>query len=576
LSENGSRPAHLEEFARKLSAAAAEQAEAGKRRFGLGRPSVKVDVSSSQSDGEAIAPGSKGNDQPAEAHRPSTETRKTWPQFSSPELKRDSPQGDSAHEPAKASASATGDLYRTQRGARLSNLTEASCAARELKSPTRPAASSAIRIGISNKLTRAAANHASPAIAQAFPQANGNGPRQEIGPAPVSVDSKARYAVDFDKLLADTEAFPANDPEVEQAFESTDLRARLIAEALKQFSGGWKQMPLAYASVSVVVVCTILLAYSLLAVSKTPPESRETITRDESAQEALKARPLESSPPAEDRSGVDSGGIGATVSAAKANETQRTDGTRATNRTINGAPPGLTPDASDPTRLTSSLALPGQLSKVKSAAADLTAVAPSANTPGIQTSESEPASPDPTTTATSSASVQPSGFQPAPTASPPPPPTSGLFPTGRSPADHARRQRESAGSARNVDEVGKLLAREGDVPAKIVGKPSIGATVTKNTAASAPLLTGKSSQSAVGKEATPSNAVQSPSTPSVDPDASNRPTYAVGRGGVEARYPSSDASEQRPLLRAISDAFGKGTASVQHSAGSIDPSPRAE
>lgn len=580
LSENGSRPAHLEEFARKLSAAAAEQADAGKRRFGLGRPSVNVDVSSSQSDGEAIASGSKGNDQPAEAHRPSSEPRKTWTQFSSPDLRTDSPQGDSAHEPAKARARATGDLYANRPGARLSNLTETSSAARALKSPTWPGESSATRIGILNKFTRAAANQASPAVAQAFPQASGNGHRQESRPAPASVDSQARYAVDFDKLLADSEALPANDPEVEQVFEPVDLRAPLVAQALKQFSIGWKQMPWAYAFVGVVMACTILLAYSLLAVSKTPPEPHETITRDESAQEALKARPFESSAAVGDRLGVNIGGIGAAVSLQHANESQGADGAQATNRLTNGASPESKPEASGPTKLTSSLAPPVQFSNVKPAPTDLVAVAPSSNTPAVQSSGSESASPDPTTTATPSAFVQPSGLQPAPTVSPPPSPTSGLFPTG-SPADHARRH--SAGSARNADEVGtKLLARERDGSTKVAGKPSMEVTVTKNTPAATPILTGKSSRpSAIGKEAISSDVVQSPSPPSVDPDASgrqplSRPTYAVGRGGVEARYHAADASEQRPLLRAISDTFGRGTASAQHSADSSDPSAHAE
>ena len=239
MSENGSRPAHLEEFARKLAAAVAEQADAGKTRFRLVRSPANVEVSSSRSADEAIAPGSMGNYQPTEVQRPSSETHKTWTQSSSPESKRDSPQSDSAYEPAKASASATGDVYATQPAAPLSNLTETSSAGRALKSPTWPAESSPARIGISNKFTRAAADQASPAVAQAIPRGSGN---EEIGAAPGSVDSKAQYTVDFEKLLADTEALPANDAEVAQVVEPANLQARPVAEVIKWFSRDWKLM----------------------------------------------------------------------------------------------------------------------------------------------------------------------------------------------------------------------------------------------------------------------------------------------------------------------------------------------
>jgi hypothetical protein len=581
LSENGSRPAHLEEFARKLAAAVAEQGDAGKTRFRPVRSPVNVEVPSSRSADEGIAPGSTSNYQSTAVERPSSETHKTWTRSSSPESKTESPQCDSAHEPAKASARATGGVYATQPAAPLSNLTDISSAGRAVKSPTWPAGSAGARIGMSDKFTRAAANQASPAVAQAFPRGSGNWPGEEIEAAPECGDSKPRYTVDLEKLLADTEALPSNDAEVAQVV-AANLRARPLTEAIERFSGSWKQIASAGVLVILAVAGATTLAQNLLAVPKAPsraqePMASETIIRDDSAQEAARARALEPSSAVEDRLGDSSGTIGATVSVPPANETPEAGGNQATNR-----PPGSTPEASDPTRLTSSLAPAIQLPNLNPAPADSTPAAAPSNDSAVQTSDLKSAATDPTTSATSSPAAlaqPPSGSRPAATVSPQPTPTSRSFPTVRPAAADAGQR--SAKVERNVGEVGgaKLLPTGRDVPAKVVGKPLIGTTVTKNTA--------KPSQpSPVGPPGQPEEAIapgsaQSPSPPSVDSDASGRepprrPTYAIGRGGTEAQYPTADLSSQRPLLRAIGDMFGKGTAPAQRSADTINPPPRAE
>ena len=157
LSETGSRPAFLDEFERRLAAALAQQTDARKTRFGSARSSdVNVEVPSSPSLGEAITPRSMGEEQPAKVEQPSSETREKRTQFSSAEPTRVSPQGDSAHDAAKApAAGGTADVHATQPAARLSDLAETSSAGRALKSPTEPSESSATQIGISDKVTQA-------------------------------------------------------------------------------------------------------------------------------------------------------------------------------------------------------------------------------------------------------------------------------------------------------------------------------------------------------------------------------------------------------------------------------------
>ena len=109
LSETGSRPAYLDEFERKLAAALARQTDARKTRFGSARSSdVNVEVPSSPSLGEAITPRSMGEKQALDVGplQPSSETREKRTQFSSAEPTRVSPQGDNAHDAAKAPAAA--------------------------------------------------------------------------------------------------------------------------------------------------------------------------------------------------------------------------------------------------------------------------------------------------------------------------------------------------------------------------------------------------------------------------------------------------------------------------------------
>ena len=216
--------------------------------------------------------------------------------------------------------------------------------------------------------------------------------------------------------------------------------------------------------------------------------------------------------------------------------------TQATVGLTNGAPSGSTPEASDPTGPTSSLAPPAQPSGYKLAPADRTATATSAPEPPEQSLD----------------------LKPAPTVSPQPPPTptSGTFPTEGSLADHA--PQPTAKPERNVHDVGmaKLPASRRDV----AGKPSIGAKITKNDPTSTPAATEKSNQQLPDgtptnpeKKPLASNVVQSPSA--ADPGASaqplDHPTHAVGRGVVLAQHADPDGSD---LRHAIGGMFGTGTA----------------
>ncbi len=552
MSEPGSRPAFLDEFERKLAAALAQQTDARKTRLGSARSSdVNVEVASSPSLGEAITPRSIGEEQAVDVGplRPSSETREKRTQFSSAEPTRVSPQGDNAHDAAKApAAGGTADVHATQRAARRSDLAETS-SGRAVKSPTEPTESSA-------------KHEAPPAVTHALP----NGPTQEIGAAPGPVDSKAPQTIDFEALLANVEASLANDAEVAQVVKPANLHARPVAEVIKRFSRDWKLMASACAIVSVAMVGVVTLSHGMLAVPNTPPRAdepsvRETRTRDDSAEQTLKDRAPEPSSAAEDRLGANSEGVGATASAPQANETPGAGATKATIGLTNGAPSGSTPEASDPTGPTSPLAPPAQPSGYKPAPADRTATATSSLAPPAQSSDLKPA---PT--------VSP---QPAPT------PTSGTFPTEGSSADHA--SQPTAKPARNVHDVGtaKLSAPRRDVPTEVVGKPSIGARVTKNDATSTPAVTEKSNQplpvetpTNPEKRAVASNVVQSP--PAADPGASAQqplahPTHTVGRGVVLADPAASDQQNLDRLRHAIGSIFGTGTAPAQHS---VDPTPR--
>ena len=386
-----------------------------------------------------------------------------------------------------------------------------------------------------------------------------NGPTQEIGAAPGPVDSKAPQTVDVEALMADVEALLANDAEVAQVVKPANLHARPVAEVIKRFSRDWKLMASACALVSVALVGVVTLSHGMLAVPNTPPRAdepsvRETMTRDDSAEQTLKDRAPEPSSSAEDRLGASSEGVGATASAPQANETPGSGATQATIGLTNGAPSGSTPEASDPTGPTSPLAPPAQPSGYKLAPADRTATATSSLAPPAQSLDLKPA---PT--------VSP---QPAPT------PTSGTFPTEGSLADHA--PQPTAKPARNVHDVGtaKLSAPRRDVPTKVVGKPSIGARVTKNDATSTPTELRappgwNADQSREGGNCVQRSAVSS----AADPGASaqqplDHPTHAVGRGVVLAQHADDPAASD--LRHAIGGIFGTGTAPAQHS---VDPTP---
>ena len=301
------------------------------------------------------------------------------------------------------------------------------------------------------------------------------------------------------------------------------------------------------------MVVVVTLSHCMLAPPNAPPRAepgvRETVTRDDRAEQTLKDRAPESSSAAEDRLGANSEGVGATASAAQANETPGVGATKATIGLTNGAPSGSTPEASDPTGPTPPLAPPAQPSGYKLAPADRTATATSSLAPP----------------------AQPLDLKPAPTVSPAPTPTSGAFPTEGSTAPQPTAKPE-----RNVHDVGtaKLSVPRRDV----VRKPSFGARITKNDATSTPGATENSNQPLpVGtppnpeKRALASDVVQSP--PAADPGASaqqplDHPTHAVGRGVVLVQH--ADDPDGSDLKHAIGGMFGTGTAPAQPS---VDPTP---
>lgn len=534
LSETSARPAYLDEFERKLAAALARQTDAGKTRLGSTRSSnFNVEVPASPSLGEAITPRSMGEKQALDVGplQPLSETPETRTQFSTAEPTSVSPpQGDNAHDAATAPAAGeTADVHATQPAARLSDLAE-SPSDRAVISPTEPSEGSG-------------KHEAPPAVTDAL----SNGPMQEIGGAPGPVDSKAPQTVDVEALLANVEASLANDAEVAQVVKPANLHARPVAGVIKRFSRNWKLMASACAFVSVAMVGVVTLSHGMLAVPNTPPRAdepgvRETVTRDDSAEQTLKDRAPEPSSAPEDRLGANSQGVGATASAAQATETPKSGATQATIGLTNGAPSGSTPEASDPTA--SRLAPPAQPSGYKLAPADRTATGTSSLGPPAQSLDLKPA--------------------PAVSPLPAPTPTSGTFPTEGSLADHATQP--TAKPKRNVHDVGtaKLSAPRRDV----ASKPSIEARTTKNDATSTPAVAEKLNPPLpVGRPTNPekgaiaSNVVQSP--PAADPDASaeqplHHPTHAVGRGVVLAQHADEPAASD--LRHAIGGIFGTGTA----------------
>ncbi len=273
---------------------------------------------------------------------PSSDTREKRTQFSIAEPTRVSRQSDTARGAAKVpAAGGTEDVHASQSAARRSDLAE-TWSGRAVKSPAEPS-------------EHFAKYEARPAVTHALP----NGPTQEIGAAPGPVDSKAPQTIDVEALLENFKALLTNVAEGAQFVKPANLHARPVAEVIKRFSRDWKLMASACAFVGVAMVGVVTLSHGMLAVPNTPPRAdepslRETMTRDDSAEQTLKDRAPEPFSAAEDRLGANSEGVGATASAAQANETPGSGATQATiglATTIglgNGAPSGSTPEASDP------------------------------------------------------------------------------------------------------------------------------------------------------------------------------------------------------------------------------------
>jgi hypothetical protein len=373
-------------------------------------------------------------------------------------------------------------------------------------------------------------------------------------------EARAPPTVDFEALLAAIEASLVNDAEAAQVAKPVKPHARPMVAVVRRISRDWKLIAGACALVGVAIVGVVALPRSIFAVPTTAPRAhepsvRETMTGDDGAEQAP-GRALEPSSRAEDGLAANPEGAGAT-GAPQASEIPGAGATKATIGLTNGASSGSTPQAAD-------LTVP-QLSALAVSLA--------------QPSEFRPAPADLTTTASSSLAplVKPFDLKPVPTVSPHPTPTttSATFPTERSSAVHATLP--STKPAWNAHGVGtaKLSVPRRDVTRKVVIKPSIAASITSNDWTSAPAVTNQplpvGSPTNPGKGAIASNVVQSSSPAAVAPGTFGRSlNHAIGRGGVLAQYPV-DASDQRPLLRAIGDSFERGTAPAQHS---VDPIPR--
>ena len=372
-------------------------------------------------------------------------------------------------------------------------------------------------------------------------------------------EAKAPQTVDFEAVLAAIEASLVSDAEAAQVAKPVKPHPRPMVEVGRRISRDWKLIAGACALVGVAIVGVVALPRSIFAVPTIAPRAhepsvRETMTGDDGAEQAP-GRALEQSSRAEDRLAAKPEGAGAITGAPQANEIPGAGATKATIGLTNGASSGSTPQA-----------------------ADLTA--PQLSAPAIslaQPSGFRPAPTDLTTTASSSLAplVNPFALKPVPTVSPPPIPTttSATFPTERSSAVHATLP--STKPAWNAHGVGtaKLSVPRRDVTTKVVIKPST--SITSNDWTSAPAVTNQplpvGSPTNPGKGAIASNVVPSPSPAAVAPGTFGRSlNHAIGRGGVLAQYPV-DASDQRPLLRAIGDSFGSGAAPAQHS---VDPIPR--
>jgi hypothetical protein len=492
LSETGSRPAFLDEFERKLAAALARQPDARKTRIAsVPTADASVAVPSSPSL-EAITPGSKSEEPPAKVEQPSSETGETRTQLSNPKPRRLLPQGDRANDAAKALA-ASGTVRAAQPAAR-SDLAEIPSAARAFESAVQPGDSAIVQTVANEAMTA----EASIAVVPALPPGSGNEPTQEIGAAPGPVDSKAQQTVDVEAMLADVEGSPADDAEVAKAVKPPSFHARSTAEVTKRPSRNWKLMAWGCALVGVAMVGAVALPRSMLALPTLlradRPSARETLIRNDKAEQALEDPALEASTAAKNRLGANSE-AGVTNVALQPKDTPGAGAIQltieqASNLTAPNFPPappiqpsGVEPTPTDlPATATSTAARPAQSSELKLAPTDLAAAATSTAAPPAQPSDLNLVPADLAATPPSSVAppVQPSGIEPVPTdraaiATPPlarpaqtsdvkeapalsprpaPIPTTATLPIGASPADHATKPTAAKGPSPSAPAAG--------------------------------------------------------------------------------------------------------------------------
>jgi hypothetical protein len=526
------RPAYLDEFERKLAAALTQQTDARKTRFGATRSSdANVEVPSSPSLSEAIAPDSIGAEQP-KVEQASSKTRKTRVQLITAKATNASLQGDSAHvESDVVEAPEPGgalDVHPARPTAPRLDLAETLSTVRALKSRAASSKSSAA-LRVSDKVTRAAPDEAPPADLR---RGNGNVPKQETEAALGLVDSTAEQAVDVEASQAEVEAVLGTGAEA--AREPASLHAHPVPKVIERFSGDWRLMAGAWALAGVALVSAIALPRAMLALPNPPPGTDERSVRDTTTRDDSAARLKDSALAAEDRLGARPEGVVAPASAPKANEAPGVTPNQASIGLANLAPTGSTLETSDPMGSASPLAPAAQPSGLEPASAVLTAAA----------------------TSSQAAPAQSTDFKPAPAVSPKPAPVpmSAALPTEGASAENAARP--ATKPVRNAHNVGmaKLSAPRGDAPKKVGDTPSIGATVTKNDATSVPVVAEKSNQPLplgthnFDKEAIESNGVQAHPPP---PAASAQlpfddPTRGMGSGAVPAPSPVHDETTAKP------------------------------
>jgi hypothetical protein len=517
LSESELRPAYLDEFERKFAAALTQQPDARKTRFGATRSSdANVEVPSSPSLSEAVAPGSIGAEQPAKVEQASSKTRNSTARATNASLQADSANVESDGALDVDTARPTGPLL---------DLAETLSTVRALKSPAAPPKSSAT-LRVSDKVTQAGADEAPPTGSPALPDGNGNEPKQETEAA-----STAERTVDVEAWPAEVEAGLAN----EVAQEPASLHAQRVAKVIERFSRDWKLMAGACAVAGVAIVGAVALPRAMLALPNPPPGADERSVRDSTTRDDSAPGLKDSALAAEDRSGAHSEGALATASAPKSNEAPAVAVDQASVGLANLAPTGSTSEISDPMGPASPVSPAAQPTGVKPVPAVLTASAAASLATPAQSADFKPAP-----------AVSP---QPAPAPTPATAPTT--LPTEGASADHAARP--ATKPVRNINNIGmaKLSARRGDASKKVLDTPSIGASVTKNDATSTeksnqPLPVGTPTN--LVKAAIASNVVQSPSPP---PAASAQqpfddPTRGMSSGAVSAPYPFRDGTTAKP------------------------------